>query len=293
MWPQPKVCPPHSFAQLRGSPACGQKQIADGANIIDINMDDAMLDSPLQMQTFVRHAMSDPKVGNAALMIDSSDFPTVLAGLKNAQGKCIVNSISLKEGEEEFVRKALTVYSLGAAMVVMAFDEKGQATEYEHKIQICNRAYQLLTKAGIPPSHIIFDVNVLAVATGTGTDTRYALDFIEAVRWIKQHLPGAKTSGGISNLSFAFRGNDTVRQAMHTVFLYHATHAGLDMAIVNPSMLQIYDNVEPRLRQAIEDVIFARDNKAVNRLSDLASQMSAVGSATTTAKSQDKIGLSE
>ncbi|MDO4949599.1 MAG: homocysteine S-methyltransferase family protein [Bacteroidales bacterium] len=269
------------------------RQIADGANIIDINMDDAMLDSQLQMQTFVRHAMSDPKVGNAALMIDSSDFPTVLAGLKNAQGKCIVNSISLKEGEDEFVRKALTVYSLGAAMVVMAFDEKGQATDYEHKIQICNRAYQLLTQAGIPPSHIIFDVNVLAVATGTGTDTRYALDFIEAVRWIKQHLPQAKTSGGISNLSFAFRGNDTVRQAMHAVFLYHAIHAGLDMAIVNPSMLQIYDNVEPQLRKAIEDVVFARSNDATNRLADLATRLSSANPIAKPAESQCRIGLSE
>ncbi len=250
------------------------KQIADGANIIDINTDDAMLDSLLQMQTFVRFAMSDPKVCNAALMIDSSDFPTLLAGLKNAQGKCIVNSLSLKEGEEEFVRRALTVYSLGAAMVVMAFDEQGQATDYERKIRICSRAYQLLTKAGIPPTHIIFDVNVLAVATGAGTDECYALDFIEAVRWIKQNLPHAKTSGGISNLSFAFRGNNTVRQAMHAVFLYHAIQAGLDMAIVNPSMLQIYEVVEPQLREVVEDVILARDSDAANRLIRLASQVS-------------------
>ncbi len=245
-------------------------QIADGADIIDINMDDAMLDGPAAMERFVRQIQTDPAVARAALMIDSSDWRCILAGLKNAQGKSIVNSISLKEGEEAFLARAREIRRLGAAMVVMAFDEEGQATSFARKIAVCERAYRLLTAAGIPPQEIIFDVNVLSVGTGIAEHDRYGIDFIEAVRWIKQNLPGSYTSGGISNLSFAFRGNEPVRAAMHTVFLYHAIHAGLDMAIVNPAQLKPYDSIEPELRQAVEDVILARDADATERLTTLA-----------------------
>jgi len=245
-------------------------QITGGASIIDINMDDAMLDGPAAMERFVRQIQNDPAVARAALMIDSSDWNCILAGLRNAQGKCIVNSISLKEGEETFLAKAKEIRALGAAMVVMAFDEEGQATTYYRKIAVCERAYKLLTAAGIPPQEIIFDVNVLSVGTGIAEHDRYGIDFIEAVRWIKQNLPGSYTSGGISNLSFAFRGNEPVRAAMHTVFLYHAIRAGLDMAIVNPAQLKPYDSIEPVLRQAAEDVVLARDAEATERLTALA-----------------------
>ena len=250
------------------------KQIEDGASIIDINMDDAMLDSTKEMERFVRHISNDPSVAKAALMIDSSHWDTLLAGLKNAQGKCIVNSISLKEGPEAFVAKAKAINELGAAMVVMAFDEQGQATTYDRKIEICERAYRLLTEeAGVSPSDIIFDVNILSIGTGIAEHADYAVDFIEAVRWIKTNLPGALTSGGVSNLSFSFRGNNAVREAMHSAFLYHAIKAGLDMAIVNPSMLQIYDEIEPELLQCVEDVIFNRDEHATERLIDKATRM--------------------
>ena len=252
------------------------RQIEDGASIIDINMDDAMLDSAKEMERFVRHISNDPAVAKAALMIDSSHWETILAGLKNAQGKCIVNSISLKEGEDEFIRRAQIIRSLGASMVVMAFDEQGQATTFERKTEICRRAYDLLTeKAGVSPENIIFDVNILSIGTGIDEHSRYGMDFIEAVRWIKENLPGALTSGGVSNLSFAFRGNNAVREAMHSAFLYHAIRAGLDMAIVNPSMLQIYDEIEPELLRCVEDVIFDRDSQATERLIDKASRMMA------------------
>lgn len=250
------------------------RQIEDGASIIDINMDDAMLDSSSEMERFVRYISNDPAVARAALMIDSSHWETILAGLKNAQGKCIVNSISLKEGADAFISKAQAIKALGAAMVVMAFDEKGQATTYERKIEICGRAYRLLTEqAGIAPEDIIFDVNILSIGTGIADHAKYAVDFIEAVRWIKANLPGALTSGGVSNLSFAFRGNNAVREAMHSAFLYHAIKAGLDMAIVNPSMLQVYDEIEPELLKCVEDVIFDRDAKATERLIEKASRM--------------------
>ena len=250
------------------------KQIEDCATIIDINMDDAMLDSTKEMERYVRCISNDPAVAKAALMIDSSHWETILAGLKNAQGKCIVNSISLKEGPEEFVRKAKAIKALGAAMVVMAFDEEGQATTYDRKIEICERAYRLLTEeAGVAPHDIIFDANILSVGTGIEEHARYAVDFIEAVRWIKTNLPGALTSGGVSNLSFAFRGNNAVREAMHSAFLYHAIKAGMDMAIVNPSMLQIYDDIEPELLKCVEDVIFDKDPKATERLIEKAARM--------------------
>ncbi len=252
------------------------KQIEDGASIIDINMDDAMLDSTKEMARFVRYISNDPAVAKAALMIDSSHWETILAGLKNAQGKCIVNSISLKEGPDEFVRKAKAINSFGAAMVVMAFDEEGQATTYQRKIEICERAYRLLTeRAGVSPENIIFDVNILSIGTGIDEHARYAVDFIEAVRWIKSNLPGALTSGGVSNLSFSFRGNNKVREAMHSAFLYHAIKAGMDMAIVNPSMLQVYDEIEPELLKCVENVIFDTDPQATERLIDKASRLMA------------------
>ena len=264
------------------------KQIEDGAGIIDINMDDAMLDNTREMQRFVRYISNDPSVAKAALMIDSSHWETIIAGLQNAQGKCIVNSISLKEGAEAFVEKARVIMSYGAAIVVMAFDEQGQATSYDRKIEICQRAYKLLTEdAGISPSDIIFDVNILSIGTGIEEHARYAVDFIEAVRWIKANLPGALTSGGVSNLSFAFRGNNTVREAMHSAFLYHAIKAGLDMAIVNPSMLQVYDEIEPELLKCVEDVIFNIDPQATERLIEKATAISAAQSLSNTGTSSN------
>ena len=270
------------------------KQIEDGATIIDINMDDAMLDSTREMERFVRYISNDPAVAKAALMIDSSHWETILAGLKNAQGKCIVNSISLKEGPEKFLEKAKAIKELGAAVVVMAFDEEGQATTFDRKIEICSRAYKLLTEeAGLSPENIIFDANILSIGTGIEEHSRYAIDFIEAVRWIKTNLPGALTSGGVSNLSFSFRGNNAVREAMHSAFLYHAIKAGMDMAIVNPSMLQVYDEIEPELLTCVEDVIFNKDPQATERLIDKASRMlaekdGAAEAKAGTAKSEDK-----
>lgn len=242
-------------------------QIENGASIIDINMDDAMLDSRLEMEKFLRYVSNDPAVAKAAIMIDSSHWETLVTGLKNAQGKCIVNSISLKEGEEIFIEKAREINALGAAIIVIAFDEEGQATTYDRKVEICRRAYSLLTsKVGVRPCDIIFDVNVLPVGTGIPEHSRYGIDFIEAVRWIKGNLPGCRTSGGISNLSFSFRGNNTVREAMHSVFLYHAISAGLDMGIVNPGMLRVYDEIEPGLLKCVEDVILDLDDEATERL---------------------------
>ena len=250
------------------------RQIEDGATIIDINMDDAMLDSTREMERFVRYISNDPSVAKAALMIDSSHWKTIIAGLKNAQGKCIVNSISLKEGPEKFIEKAKAIKALGAAVVIMAFDEEGQATTLDRKIEICSRAYRLLTEeAGMRPENIIFDANILSIGTGIEEHSRYAIDFIEAVRWIKSNLPGALTSGGVSNLSFSFRGNNAVREAMHSAFLYHAIKAGLDMAIVNPSMLQVYDEIEHELLKCVEDVIFDRDHQATERLIEKAARM--------------------
>lgn len=247
-------------------------QIENGAGIIDINMDDAMLDSRLEMEKFLRYVSNDPAVAKAAIMIDSSHWETLVTGLKNAQGKCIVNSISLKEGEEIFIEKAREINALGAAIIVIAFDEEGQATTYDRKVEICRRAYSLLTsKVGVRPCDIIFDVNVLPVGTGIPEHSRYGIDFIEAVRWIKGNLPGCRTSGGISNLSFSFRGNNTVREAMHSVFLYHAISAGLDIGIVNPGMLRVYDEIEPGLLKCVEDVILDSDAEATDRLIEKAS----------------------
>ncbi len=233
-----------------------RKQIEDGATIIDINMDDAMLESSVEMAAFVRYISNDPDIAKVPFMIDSSDWQTILAGLKSCGGKPIVNSLSLKEGEEAFLSKAAEIRRLGAALIVMAFDEQGQAVTYQRKIEICSRAYRLLTeKLGFDPADIIFDVNILTIATGLEEHDNYAVDYIEAVRWIKANLPGAKCSGGVSNLSFAFRGNNRVREAMHSVFLYHAIKAGLDMAIVNPSMLQVYDDIDQELLRRVEAVV--------------------------------------
>lgn len=249
-------------------------QVENGASIIDINMDDAMLDSRLEMEKFLRYVSNDPAVAKAAIMIDSSHWETLVTGLKNAQGKCIVNSISLKEGEEIFIEKAREIKALGAAIIVIAFDGEGQATTYDRKVEICRRAYSLLTsKVGVRPCDIIFDVNVLPVGTGIPEHSRYGIDFIEAVRWIKGNLPGCRTSGGISNLSFSFRGNNTVREAMHSVFLYHAISAGLDMGIVNPGMLRVYDEIEPGLLKCVEDVILDSDAEATDRLIEKASRI--------------------
>ena len=242
-------------------------QVEAGAGIIDINMDDGMLYAPREMERFVRYISGEPAVASAALMIDSSDWKAVLAGLKNAQGRSIVNSVSLKEGEEALIEKAREIHALGAAMVVMAFDEQGQAVTFDRKIAIASRAYHILTeKAHIPPEDLIFDCNILSIGTGIPEHARYAVDFIEAVRWIKRHLPGALTSGGVSNLSFALRGNNPVREAMHAVFLYHAVKAGLDMAIVNPSSLIPCESIDPGLYLAVEDVLLDRDPQATERL---------------------------
>ena len=270
-----------------------RSQIENGALLIDVNMDDAMLDAPAEMRTFLRHVSSDPGVAKAAIMIDSSHWAAVEEGLKNVQGRPVVNSISLKDGEAEFIRRAIYIRDMGAAMVVMAFDEEGQAETYERKVAVCRRSYALLTAAGIPPEDIIFDVNVLTIGTGIQGHARFGVDFIEAVRWIKGNLPGALTSGGISNLSFAFRGNNRVREAMHSAFLYHAIQAGLDMAIVNPGMLQVYDEIDPGLRKAVEDVIFDTDPEATARLIKAAGQVSEAPSGegqTAAAESLDPAG---
>jgi 5-methyltetrahydrofolate--homocysteine methyltransferase len=221
-----------------------RSQIADGAQIIDICMDDAMLDARTEMVSFLNLIGSDPDICRVPIMLDSSRWEVIEAGLQCIQGKSIVNSISLKEGEEQFLRRAARVRQYGAAMVVMLFDEQGQADIYERKIAVARRSYDLLASIGIPAQDIIFDPNVLAVATGIAAHDRYALDFIRACRWIKENLPYAKISGGISNLSFAFRGNDAVRNAMHVVFLYHAACAGLDMCIANPTVLQHFAGLD-------------------------------------------------
>ena len=247
------------------------RQVEDGAMVIDVNMDDAMLDAREEMVHFLRYIASDPDISKVPVMVDSSDWDVVESALKNLQGKSIVNSISLKEGEESFVKKGRRIRQLGAAVIVMAFDEQGQADTYERKIEICRRAYALLTEiCGFAPDDIIFDVNIMAVATGIEAHDRYGIDFIEAVRWIKQNLPGARTSGGVSNLSFSFRGKNALREAMHAVFLYHAIEAGLDMGIVNPASSVTFEDVEPGLRSLIEDVILARRKEAPAELADYA-----------------------
>ena len=251
--------------------AIARRQVEDGAMVLDINMDDGMLDTVAEMTTFLRLIASDPDIARVPLMIDSSRFDVIEQSLKCIQGKSIVNSISLKEGEEVFLQRAREVRRLGAAVIVMAFDEQGQATTYERKIEVCQCAYDLLvSKAGYNPADIIFDPNILSIATGMSEHDRYALDFIRATRWIRENLKGSHVSGGVSNLSFAFRGNNYLREAMHAVFLYHAIQAGMDMGIVNPATSVIYDDIPDDLRTLLEDVILCRRADAAERLIDYA-----------------------
>lgn len=244
-----------------------RQQVENGAQVIDVNMDEGMLDGVEAMTHFLNLIASEPDISRVPVMVDSSKWEVIVAGLKCLQGKGIVNSISLKDGEEEFIRRAKIVRRFGAATVVMAFDEKGQADSYERRIEICQRCYNILTqKVGFPAQDIIFDPNILTVATGMEEHNNYAVDFIEATRWIKQHLPGVRVSGGVSNISFSFRGNDVVREAMHSAFLYHAIKAGLDMGIVNAGMVEVYDEIPKELLGRVEDVLLNRREDATERL---------------------------
>ncbi len=255
-----------------------RQQVENGAQVLDINMDDALLDGVQAMTTFVNLVQSEPDIARIPIMLDSSKFSIIEAGLKCIQGKCIVNSISMKEGVEPFLAQARICKRYGAAVVVMAFDEAGQADTLQRRVDICERAYKILTEeVGYPPQDIIFDPNIFAIATGIEEHNNYAVDFIEATRIIKQKMPLAKVSGGVSNISFSFRGNDTVREAMHSVFLLHAIKAGMDMGIVNAGQLQIYDEIEPRLRELCEEVIWNRNPEATEQLIQYADTVKAKG----------------
>ncbi|MDA0912653.1 MAG: methionine synthase [Bacteroidetes bacterium] len=247
--------------------AIAREQVEGGAQIIDVNMDEGLIDGERAMTTFLNLIAAEPDIARVPIMIDSSKWSIIEAGLKVVQGKCVVNSISLKEGEEEFLRQARLIRRYGAATVVMAFDEKGQADSYQRRIEICKRAYHLLiTQANFPPSDIIFDPNIFPVATGMEEHRGNAVDYIEATRWIRTNLPGAHVSGGVSNVSFSFRGNQRVREAMHSAFLYHGIQAGMDLGIVNPSMLEVYDDIAPDLLEHVEDVLLDRREDATERL---------------------------
>jgi 5-methyltetrahydrofolate--homocysteine methyltransferase len=255
-----------------------RQQVENGAQVIDINMDEAMLDSVAAMTRFLNLIASEPDISRVPIMIDSSKWSVIEAGLKCVQGKAIVNSISMKEGEEEFLRQATLCRRYGAAVIVMAFDEKGQADTFERKIEICKRAYDtLVQKVGFPPEDIIFDPNIFAIATGIEEHNNYAVDFINATRWIREHLPHAKVSGGVSNVSFSFRGNDPAREAIHTVFLYHAIKAGMTMGIVNAGMVGVYDDLAPELRERVEDVVLNRRDDATERMIEIAGTLKAGG----------------
>src|SRR6184192_3106708 len=261
---------------FEGAVAIARQQVANGANIIDINVDEGMLDSEATMTRFLNLVSSEPEIARVPVMIDSSKWSVIEAGLKCAQGKSVVNSISLKNGEEEFLRQAGLVRRYGAAVIVMAFDERGQADNLARRIEICRRAYELLRqRLDFPASDIIFDPNVLTVATGLEEHRNYAVDFIEATCWIKENLPGARVSGGISNISFSFRGNNAVREAMHAAFLYHAIRAGLDMGIVNAGQLAVYEEIEPELKERVEDVLLNRRDDATERLVEFAESVKA------------------
>src|SRR3990167_792586 len=265
---------------FEGALAVAKQQVENGANVIDVNFDEALLDGEAGMTRFMNLIASEPDISRVPVMIDSSKFSVIEAGLKCIQGKCIVNSISLKEGEEKFIEQARKVMRYGAAAVVMAFDEQGQAATKDDKVRICGRAYKLLTeKVGMDPNDIIFDPNILTVATGIEEHNNYALDFIEAVRVIKDACPGSKTSGGISNISFSFRGNNLVREAMHSAFLYHAINAGLDMAIVNAGMLEVYEEIDKELLQKVEDVLLNRKPEATEVLVEYAEKIKDTGKA--------------
>ena len=251
-----------------------RKQVEDGALVIDVNMDDGLLDAAQEMTTFLNLVASEPEIARVPIMIDSSKWEVIRAGLKCVQGKCIVNSISLKEGEEVFMAHACEVKQLGAAVIVMAFDEKGQADTYSRKIEVCERAYRILVdKVGFAPEDIIFDPNVLAVATGIEEHNNYAVDFIQATGWIRKNLPGAHVSGGVSNLSFSFRGNNYIREAMHAVFLYHAIQQGMDMGIVNPATSVLYTDIPQDILERIEDVVLNRRPDAAERLIETAERL--------------------
>ncbi len=257
-----------------------RQQVESGAQVLDVNMDDALLDGEKAMTTFLNLLQAEPDIAKIPIMIDSSKFNIIEAGLKCVQGKCIVNSISMKEGEEKFIEQAFICKSFGASVIVMAFDEKGQADTKERKVEICKRAYDILTTvAGFSPEDIIFDPNIFAIATGIEEHNNYGVDFIEATREIKNLMPLTKISGGVSNVSFSFRGNDTVRDAMHAVFLYHAIKAGMDMGIVNAGQLQVYEEIEPGLKQLCEDVILNRNNDATDKLLAFAETVKAKGKA--------------
>jgi len=258
--------------------AIARKQVEDGAQVVDVCMDDAMMDSKAMMKEFLNLIASEPDVAKAPVMIDSSKWEVIEEGLKCVQGKSIVNSINMKEGEEQFLEQAHKIKKYGAAAVVMLFDEDGQAVDFKRKTEIAERAYKLLTeKINFPPEDIIFDANVLSIATGMEEHNNYAIEFIEATKWIKENLPYAKVSGGVSNLSFSFRGNNVVREAMHSVFLYHATKAGMDMGIVNPSMLQVYDDIPKELLEIVEDVVLNRREDATERLIEYAETVKSSG----------------
>ena len=260
----------------------------NGANVIDICMDEGMIDGVVAMTRYLQLLGSEPEVAKVPFMVDSSKWEVIEAGLKCLQGKGIVNSISLKEGEEKFRRNAATVLKYGAAVVVMAFDEKGQAATYEEKIRICERAYRILVdEVGFPPEDIIFDPNILTVATGMEEHNNYAVDFINATRWIKANLPHAKVSGGVSNISFSFRGNNKVREAMHSAFLYHAIAAGMDMGIVNAGMLEVYDEIEPELKDLVEDVLLNRRPDATERLVEYGETLKGVSTAVSEKKAEE------
>lgn len=266
-----------------------RKQVEDGAQVIDVNMDDAMLDSVHEMVTFLNYIASEPEISKVPVMIDSSKWEVIEAGLKCLQGKCIVNSISLKEGEADFLEKARKIKAYGAAVVVMAFDETGQADSFERKTSICKRAYDLLTREiGFPASDIIFDPNVLAIATGIEEHNNYGVDFIRTVRWINDNLPYAKISGGISNLSFSFRGNNVVREAIHSAFLYHAIREGLQMGIVNAGMLQIYEEIPAELLEYVEDIVLNRRPDATERMIAYAEKIKAEASGVSESEKVDE-----
>src|SRR5215213_2697 len=253
-----------------------RQQVESGAQVLDVNMDDALLDGVKAMTTFLNLLQAEPDIAKIPIMIDSSKFEIIEAGLKCVQGKCIVNSISMKEGEEKFIEQAFICQAYGAAVVVMAFDEQGQANTLQRRTDICEKAYKILTEVvGFERQDIIFDPNIFAVATGIEEHNNYAVDFIEATRIIKQKMPLVKISGGVSNVSFSFRGNDHVREAIHSVFLYHAIKAGMDMGIVNAGQLVVYDEIEPRLRELCEDVILNRRADSTERLVNFAETVKA------------------
>ena len=253
-----------------------RKQVEDGALVIDINMDDGLLDAKAEMVHFLNMIAAEPEIARVPVMLDSSQWDVIIAGLKCVQGKCIVNSISLKEGEDVFIRHAEDVKRYGAAVVVMCFDEKGQATSYERRIEIAERSYKILTeKVGMNPLDIIFDPNVLAIATGMEEHDNYAVDFIKATGWIRRNLPGAHVSGGVSNLSFSLRGNNYIREAMHAVFLYHAIQQGMDFGIVNPATKVTYNDIPSDQLEIIEDVVLNRRQEASEALIELANQLKA------------------